>query len=84
MSDVQYIRVKVQPKSGRCAYNEILEDGTIKIRLKAAPEKGKANEELITFLAKSCGVRKDEISIVSGQTERTKLLRLPPHAILPW
>lgn len=84
MSDPIYIRVKVQPKSGRLEFNEQLEDGTYKIRLKAAPEKGKANEELIAFLAKSCALRKDELSLVSGHTERTKLIRLPAGTKLPW
>ena len=54
----------------------ILDDGTWKIRLKAVPEKGKANQELIKYLSKLLGVSKNQISIISGQTDHLKLLRL--------
>ncbi len=71
-----YIRVKVIPKSPVTELTEVLEDGTWKIRLKAVPEKGKANGELIRFLAKKTGVPKNGISIVSGSTDRTKLVKI--------
>lgn len=49
---------------------------TYKIRLKAVPEKGKANEELIKFLSKELALPKDKIEIISGKTERIKLIRI--------
>lgn len=77
---MKYLRIKVIPKSNK---NEIVEtftdaDGeeTIKIRIKAAPEKGKANAELIKFLSKEWGVPRAAIEIVSGKTERLKLIKL--------
>lgn len=84
MSDAKYIKVRVQPKSGKLEFKEKLEDGTLKFRLKAAPEQGKANEELIKFLAKKLSCQRDEISIVSGHNERTKLIRIPANCTLPW
>ncbi len=71
-----YLRIKVLPKSQKNEITETLEDGTIKIRIKAAPEKGKANEELIKFLAKELEVPKDSISIVSGKTDQLKLIKI--------
>jgi len=49
---------------------------TIKIRIKAVPEKGKANAELIKFLSKEYNVPRSNISIVSGKTEQIKLIRI--------
>jgi len=71
-----YLRVKVLPKSPKNEIVETLEDGTIKIRIKAAPEKGKANAELIKFLSKKYQVEKDKISIISGAKEQIKLIKI--------
>ena len=79
-----YIQVKVTPKSEKTEFAGTLADGTLKFRLKAAPERGKANTELIRFLAKECSCQKDEIKILSGHTDRRKLLSLPDNAVLPW
>lgn len=51
-------------------------DGMLKVRLKTPPVDGAANEELIKFLAKVLGVSKGNIEIISGQTSRTKRLRV--------
>ena len=72
----QYLRVKVIPKSPKTELIDVLDDGTWKIRLKAVPEKGKANQELIKYLSKTLDLPKAQISIISGQTDRLKLLRL--------
>ena len=47
-------------------------DGWLKISVCAAPEKGKANKELIEFLSKKLKVAKSRIEIVFGQTDRYK------------
>ena len=73
---VAYMRVKVIPKSPKTEFIETMEDGTWKIRLKAVPEKGKANEELIKYLSKLLEVPKSSVSIVSGSTDRTKLIKI--------
>ncbi len=44
----------------------------LKLRLAAPPVDGKANEALITFLAKILGMPKAQISLVAGQTSRSK------------
>lgn len=59
-------RAKVNEISGR------LEDGTIKVRVKAPPVDGKANQELVGFLADFFGVRKSAVRIISGETNRNK------------
>ena len=74
-----YIQVKVTPKSPKTEFIEEMADGTLKIRIAAPPERGKANTELIRFLAKKFNCPKDEISIISGQTSTKKLISLPDN-----
>ncbi len=75
-----YLRIKVIPKSPKNEITEIMADDsgeqTIKIRIKAAPEKGKANAELIKFLSKELNIPKAGISIISGKTNQLKLLKI--------
>jgi hypothetical protein len=69
-----YIRVKAMPKSSKNEIVEMMSDGTYKIRVAAPAEKGKANAELVKFLRKELGA--SEVVIVSGQTDRIKLIRI--------
>ena len=58
------LRVKVIPRSAK---NEIvgeLADGTLKVKIAAPPDKGKANDELVAFLAGHFGVPRDRKSVV--------------------
>ena len=69
------ISIKVLPKSSK---NEIVgwEGDILKVRLTAAPEKGKANEALITLLAKEYGVSKSSITILKGATSQKKIVEI--------
>lgn len=53
--------------------------GRLKIAIASPPVDGKANSALITFLAKTLGVSKSSVSILSGETSRQK--RLIVHQI---
>ena len=46
------------------------------MRVAAAPEKGKANDALVRFLARSLDVRRDALRIVGGHTGRDKLVEV--------
>ncbi|WP_425499125.1 DUF167 family protein [Hoeflea poritis] len=48
----------------------------LKIRVRAMPEKGKANRALIAFVAGQIGTPKSAIRIVSGETARLKTLHI--------
>ena len=49
--------------------------GTVlKINIAAKPIKGQANEELITFLSKKLNLAKNKIQIISGKTDRVKIV----------
>lgn len=71
-----YLAVKAVPGSAKTEFREIMADDTYKIAVAAAPEKGKANTELIKFLACEFEVSKNQIMIISGAGERTKLIKI--------
>ncbi|HXP85804.1 MAG TPA: DUF167 domain-containing protein [Bryobacteraceae bacterium] len=70
------IRVKVTPRAARSEIAGTMADGTLKARIAAVPEKGRANEELCSLLAKHFDVPKGEVEIVSGHTSALKLVRI--------
>jgi len=69
-------RVKVVPKSSRTELVGYLPDGTWKVKVAAAPEKGKANRALCEFLAEKLGVAKSKVHIVAGETSHLKRIRV--------
>ncbi|NOR67269.1 MAG: DUF167 domain-containing protein [Woeseiaceae bacterium] len=51
-------------------------DGMLKIKVSAPPEKGKANQCLIKFLAEQLGVKKNAINIIAGKTSPVKRVQV--------
>jgi uncharacterized protein (TIGR00251 family) len=70
------LTVSVKPRAGRNAVTGWLADGRLKVSLTAPPVSGKANAELIRFLAGALGLKKNQVRIASGQTSRRKTIRL--------
>ena len=69
------IQVRVKPNSRTSLFKQ-QQDGTWLAQIKSPPIDGKANEELIGLVAKQFGCRKAEVSIKSGASSRTKLVRI--------
>ncbi|MFV0341163.1 MAG: DUF167 domain-containing protein [Parachlamydiaceae bacterium] len=69
------IALKIVPKAHR---HEILgwENDELKVRLKAVPEKGKANDALLRFLAEKFDIAPSRITLVSGAVSRHKRVRI--------
>jgi uncharacterized protein (TIGR00251 family) len=65
------IRVKARPGARRNAFAG-LHDGALRIDVTAAPEKGKANEAIVSLLAKSFGVAKSSIELISSPANPLK------------
>ena len=65
------LRVHLQPRAKK---NEIvgIHGDSIKIRLKAPPVDGKANEEARRFLAKVLGIKRQQVILRAGTTSRSK------------
>jgi len=69
------IQVKVKPRA-RMSAIEDAGDGTFVAYVKSGPIDGRANEELIELVARQFGCSKAAVSIKSGASARTKLLRI--------
>lgn len=69
------LQIRVVPRANRNSI-EVGSDGQIKIRVTAAPERGKANDAVIALLSKRIGVPKRNIEIVRGHTARDKTVRV--------
>lgn len=48
----------------------------LKIRVRAVPDKGAANAAVLKLLAKSLGVPKSALELISGHTARVKTVRV--------
>jgi uncharacterized protein (TIGR00251 family) len=69
------LSLHIQPgaKKTACAG---LHGEALKIRLAAPPVDGKANAALIAYLAGACGVSKSSVELLSGESCRSKRVRV--------
>jgi uncharacterized protein YggU (UPF0235/DUF167 family) len=74
------IRVRVTPRGGRDGIEgvEALSDGrsVLKVRVRAAPEAGAANEAVRRVLAKSLGLPAAAVNLQAGAAARVKTFRI--------
>ena len=69
------VELSVRPGAGKRGFLRIRPGGPV-VALNSAPEKGRANRELIEFLAEVLGVPRAAVSIVKGQSARQKGVRV--------
>ena len=73
------LAVRAQPGARKTAIVGVYGEGAaaqLKIAVHAPPVEGKANAELIAFLAEMFGLPKNKIEIVSGELSRSKVFLL--------
>ena len=58
-------------------------NGRLKVRITAPPIDNKANKYLLKFLAKAFAVSASRVTLLKGETQRTKLVRITSPATLP-
>ncbi len=68
------IHVKVVPGASRDTIAGPLGD-TLKLRVSAPPEKGKANKAVCKLLADALGIHTRDVEVVSGHTASRKTIR---------
>lgn len=77
----------LQPAASRDEFAGTLTSDTfgtrVKIRVAAPPLEGRANTQLIAFLAKQFGVAKRAVDIISGDGSRQKSVRIMQPRQLP-
>ncbi len=72
------LRLKAVPKSAKTEVVARMADGTWKIRVAAAPEKGRANAEILRFLSEISNIPEKRFDIVSGASDAFKLVKIRP------
>jgi len=70
-----FLKVTVVPKSSKNEVVGIYND-MLKVKVTAAPEKGKANAAVIEVLAVHFKLKKSQIQLSSGETSRNKTFTL--------
>lgn len=67
------LKIKVIPRASK---NELAgsRGDSLLVRLKAPPVEGKANKELIEFLAVELGLKKNQIKLLQGDKSRNKVV----------
>jgi len=68
------LAVRITPRATRNEIVEVLDDGTIKVRIAAPPADDEANDALIEYLSEILGVPRSKLDIVAGATGRDKLI----------
>src|SRR5262249_32741297 len=69
------LRVHAQPGGGRSAVTGRYGDA-VKVKVAAPPVEGRANATLVAFLAKELGLKEADVTLVGGESSRTKRVRL--------
>jgi hypothetical protein len=71
----QTFEIRVQPRAKR---NAVVPqpDGSLKVYVTAPPENGRANEAVTELLAEYFDVKRRQIEILTGATNRNKVVRV--------
>ena len=67
--------VRVQPRAKRNAIRPGA-GGGLKVYVTAPPEDGRANEAVVEIIADWLGVKRRQVEILSGETNRNKVIRV--------
>lgn len=78
------LRLRVTPNAGRDAIEgiESRDDGrpVLRLRVRAVPDKGRANAAVIALLAKTIGVPRSAVRLIAGDTARLKTVTIAGDA----
>ena len=81
-ADALVLTLHVQPGAAHTSVDG--EHGeALKLRLAAAPVEGKANAELLRWLARAFGVPRRNVVLLRGETSRAKVLRIVTPSLRP-
>jgi uncharacterized protein len=79
------LTVRVAPSARRSEFTGWTADEkgrpVLLIKLSAPPVDGKANEELLSFLASELQLSKSQLTLLRGATSKLKVLELPDEAM---
>ena len=69
------VTIRVRPGAGRTAVGGA-HDGALVVRVAARPVEGQATEAALAAVAAALGVRRRQVSLVTGSTSRTKVVEV--------
>ncbi len=64
------LTVRVRPRARKSRVLRVREDGVVEIAVAAPPERGRANEALLRFLARVLGIPRTSLSLVPSTRTR--------------
>lgn len=70
------VAVRVIPNASRSEIAGLQPDGSLKVRVTAAPEKGRANAAVCELLARAFHVSTGNVAVMRGQTSQNKQVRI--------
>ena len=70
--------IKAVPRSRTAEVSDVMAKSVLKVKVTAAPEKGRANEEICAVLADYLGVPKRNVEVIHGHTSPQKRVRITP------
>ncbi len=71
--------VRVAPRARRTTVSGVMGEGdeaVVKVAVAAPPVEGKANEELIAYLADVLDVPKSQVEVIAGKQSKNKIIRV--------
>ena len=73
----QSVRLRLRVSAGASRRRVLgVHGGALKLSVKAPPEKGKANKDVVSLVAESFGLTPSDVEILSGETSPDKVVRL--------
>ena len=71
-----HLTIKAIQNAPRTEIVGLMENGVVRIKVHSIPEKGKANQELIRFLAEAFEIKKEDVILTSGAASRLKYFKI--------
>lgn len=74
----QSVRLRLRVSAGASRRRILgVHGGALKLSVKAPPEKGKANRDVLELVAETFSLSPSDVTIVLGETSPDKIVRLP-------
>ena len=82
------VRLRLRVSAGSSRRRALgVHGGALKLSVKAPPEKGRANRDVVSLVAETFGLAPSDVTILSGETSPDKVVRLelsPREAAVRW
>jgi uncharacterized protein len=73
--------IKAVPRSRTAEVSDVMANGVLKVKVTAAPEKGRANEEICATLAEYLEVPKRNVELIHGHSSPQKRVRITSEKV---